>query len=68
MNLHRPKLQNHQPSIYILESPIGYQNLLQHSYSSHLRNPIRRFRLDFETTVKPDWANHQPGQLPQPWL
>jgi hypothetical protein len=50
------------------ESPICYQNLLQHSYSSHLRNPIQCFRLDVEPTVEPDLANHQQGQLPQPWL
>ena len=51
-------------------SPIGYQNLLQHSYGSHLQNYyFPRFRHDFpDPTVKPDLANHQQGQLPQPWL
>ena len=68
MNLHHPKLQQHQPSSKYSEFRIGYQILLQHFYSSHLRNPVQHFRLDFETTVKPDLANHQQGQLPQPWL
>lgn len=68
MNLHHPKLQQHQPSNKYSEFHVEYQNLLQRSYSSHLRNPIQRFTLDFETTTKPDLANHQQGQLPQPWL